>query len=331
MRLAAGLNRSVGSVCLVSDGRKSDQRVWNKTPLCTLLRHLKYYFFELGAHTMIDTVVIQPGTDTGEPSIAGVSWPAVTAGAVVSCALTLVLLTFGLGLGLSVVSPWSGAGVSATIFKIGTGLYLVVIAMLSSSIGGYLAGRLRTRWIGVQSDEVYFRDTAHGFIAWAFASVLGAVLLASPASSLIGGAASGASSATAAAASRSGPMDGYVDMLFRSDAPAAQNGGNGQESRGEMVRLFTGSFRNGGELKPADREYVAKVVAARTGLSQADAEKRVNDVVTQAKGDLAATRKATAQLAFWLTASLLIGAFCASLAATEGGGLRDGTWRRKAR
>ena len=116
---------------------------------------------------MIDAVVIQPGADTGEPSVSGVSWPAVAAGAIVSCALTLVLLVFGLGLGLSVVSPWSGAGVSATTFKIGTGLYLVVIAMLSSSIGGYIAGRLRTRWTGVHSDEVYFRDTAHGFIAWA--------------------------------------------------------------------------------------------------------------------------------------------------------------------
>src|SRR5258708_22500948 len=140
---------------------------------------------------MIDTVVIQRGADTGEPSSAGVSWPAVTAGAVVSCALTLVLLAFGIGLGLSVVSPWAGAGVSATTFKIGTGLYLIVIAMLASSIGGYIAGRLRTRWIGVHSDEVYFRDTAHGFVAWALASVLGAVLLASPAGSLISGGASG--------------------------------------------------------------------------------------------------------------------------------------------
>jgi hypothetical protein len=280
---------------------------------------------------MIDTVVIQPGADTGEPSIAGVSWPAVTAGAVVSCALTLVLLAFGIGLGLSVVSPWAGAGVSATTFKIGTGLYLIVIAMLASSIGGYIAGRLRTRWVGVHSDEVYFRDTAHGFIAWALASVLGAVLLASPASSLIGGAASGATQAATSAASQAGPMDGYVDTLMRSDAPASQNAGNAQESRGEMVRLFTRSFRNGSELKPADREYVAKVVAARTGLSQADADKRVNEVVTQVKADLDAARKASAQLAFWLTASLLIGAFCASLAATEGGGLRDGTWGRKAR
>ena len=120
---------------------------------------------------MIDTVVIQPGADTGEPSVAGVSWAAVTAGAIVSCALTLVVLAFGIGLGLSVVSPWGGSGVSATTFKIGTGLYLVVIAMLSSSIGGYIAGRLRSRWIGVHSDEVYFRDTAHGFVAWAFATV----------------------------------------------------------------------------------------------------------------------------------------------------------------
>ena len=96
-----------------------------------------------------------------------------------------------------------------------------------------------------------------------------------------------------------------------------------------MVRLFTGSFRNGSELKPADREYVSKVVAARTGLSQPEADKRVNDVVTQVKSDTDAARKATMQLAFWLVASLLIGAFCASLAATEGGGLRDGTWGRK--
>src|ERR1700709_2534105 len=165
----------------------------------------------LGERGMIYTVIVHPGADTGEPSVSGVSWPAVAAGAVVSCALTLVLLAFGIGLGLSVISPWSGAGVSATTFKIGTGLYLIVIAMLSSSIGGYIAGRLRTRWVGVHSDEVYFRDTAHGFVAWAFASVLGAVLLASPASSLIGGAASGAARATASAASQTGPMDGYVD------------------------------------------------------------------------------------------------------------------------
>ena len=277
---------------------------------------------------MNDTVIVKPGAIDVAESIAGVSWAAVVAGAVVCCALTLVLLAFGIGLGLSVVSPWSGAGVTATTFKIGTGLYLIVIAMLSSSIGGYIAGRLRSRWVGVHADEVYFRDTAHGFVAWALASVIGAVLLATPASSLVG---AGMGQGASAVASRSGPMDSYVDTLLRSDQPSAQSQGAAGDSRSEMVRLFTSSFRNGGELKPNDRSYVSKVVAARTGLSQADADKRVTDVVTQIKADTDATRKATAQLAFWLTASLLLGAFCASLAATEGGGLRDGTWGSRAR
>lgn len=255
-----------------------------------------------------------------------VSWPSVVAGAVVSCALTLVVLAFGVGLGLSVVSPWSGSGFSASAFKIGTGLYMIVVAMLSSSIGGYIAGRLRSGWNGVHTDEVYFRDTAHGFVAWALATVLGAVLLASPAASLIGRAAGGATQGAVSSARASSPMDGYVDALLRTDAAATTNTANAQQSHGELRRLFTSDFRNGNELKPADREYVAKLVAARTGLSQADAEKRVNDVVTQAKADIDAAHKATAQLAFWLTASLLVGAFCASLAATEGGGRRDGTW-----
>ena len=277
---------------------------------------------------MIDTVVVAPGSSGS--TVAGVSWPSIFAGAIAACAMTLVLLAFGTGLGLSMVSPWAGSGISATTFKITTGLYLIVIAMISSSIGGYLAGRLRSSWDGVHADEVYFRDTAHGFIAWALASVIGAAVLATPATSLIGGAASGATQAAATSAGQSGgPMDGYVDSLLRGE-PAAQTANQGQtDSRGEVTRLFTSSLRSGGELKAPDREYTAKVVAARTGLSQAEADKRVNDVVTQIKADADAARKATVALAFWITASLLLGAFCASLAATEGGGLRDGTWKRR--
>jgi hypothetical protein len=278
----------------------------------------------MGINVMIDAVAVQPAPDADEPSVSGVSWGAVAAGAIISCALTLVLLAFAVGLGLTVVSPWSGAGVSATTFKIGTGLYLIVIAMLSSSIGGYVAGRLRSRWVGVHTDEVYFRDTAHGFVSWAFATVLGAVLLATPATSLIGSGVSAAGQGAAASASRSGPMDGYVDTLLRPESTSAQ--ANAGDSREEMSRLFTSSFRSGSEMKANDRDYVVKVVAARTGLNQADADKRVNEVITQIKTDADAARKATAQLAFWLTAALLVGAFCASLAATEGGGLRDGTW-----
>lgn len=275
---------------------------------------------------MIDTVVVAPRAGAGS-SLAGVSWPAIFAGAVTACAMTLVLLAFGTGLGLSMVSPWAGAGISATTFKITTGIYLIVIAMISSSIGGYMAGRLRSAWDGVHEDEVYFRDTAHGFVAWALASLIGAAVLATPATSLIGGTAAGVSQGAVNSAAQSGPMDGYMDTLLRSD-PAQSNNANPSDTRTEMVRLFTRGVRNGGELAGPDREYTAKVVAAKTGLSQQDAEKRVNEVITQIKADADAARKATAATAFWITASLLLGAFCASLAATEGGGLRDGTWKR---
>jgi hypothetical protein len=278
---------------------------------------------------MIQATLTEPRAAVSEPSVSGVSWAAVAAGAAASLALTLVLLSLGAGLGLAVVSPWGNSSVSPTTFKIGTGLYFIVMAMISSAIGGYLAGRLRTKWTGVHSDEVYFRDTAHGFLAWAFASVLGAILLASPATNLVGGAATGVTQAAANATQSSGPMDGYVDTLLRTDNPSAQNPANSPaESRGELTRLFTKSFHDTSDLSASDRTYVAKVVAARTGLSQADAEKRVNDVTTQVKADLDKARKNAMQLAIWLTVSLFIGALSASLAATEGGGLRDGTWGR---
>ena len=280
---------------------------------------------------MIQATLTEPAKGViVEPSVSGVSWAAVLAGAIASCALTLVLLSLGTGLGLAAVSPWGNSGVSTTTFKIGTGLYFIVMAMISSAIGGYLAGRLRTKWSGVHTDEVYFRDTAHGFLAWALASVLGAILLASPATSLIGGTASGVSQALTNSSQSSGPMDGYVDTLLRSDAPAAQNSTSPADSRGELARLLTTSFHNGSDLNPADRSYVAKVVSARTGLSQADADKRVAEVTAQIKSDLDKARKNAMQLAIWLTLSLFIGAFSASLAATEGGGLRDGTWGKQA-
>lgn len=267
-------------------------------------------------------------TEIAEPSMSGISWPAVLAGAAASCALTLVLLSFGAGMGFAVVSPWTGSGVSSTTFEIGTGLYFIVMAMISSAVGGYLAGRLRTKWTGIQTAEVQFRDTAHGFLAWAVASVFGAIVLASPASSLMGGAASGATSAATNSA-QSSPVDGYVDTLLRPDSSSAQAQQNSSDSHGEMVRLFTTSFRQDGDLKPADRTYVAKVVSARTGLSQADAEKRVTEVSNQVKADLDRARKTAMQLAIWLTLSLFIGAFSAAAAAMEGGGLRDGTWGKR--
>jgi hypothetical protein len=260
-----------------------------------------------------------------EAQASGVSWGAIAAGGVATAALSMLLLALGAGLGFSSVSPWSNAGVSSHTFNIGAGLYLIVMAMVASTIGGYLAGRLRTKWVGVHTHEAFFRDTAHGFLAWAFAAVLSAAFLASAASNL----AAGASAAGGAAANQSlvggVPMSNFVDTLFRAD-PAANRAAVDAATRAEILRILTVGLRDGGELAAPDRAYVAQVVAARTGLSQADAEKRVTDVVAQAKTALDDARSAAAHLSLWLTASLLIGAFCASLAATEGGQLRDGTW-----
>jgi hypothetical protein len=262
---------------------------------------------------------------------APISWAAIAGGAVAAAALTLVLVAFGAGLGLSSISPWSDSCVSASTFRIGTGIYLVIVGVMSSAIGGYLAGRLRTKWVGVHSNEVFFRDTAHGFLAWAFAILISATALASTTAYLANGAIAGSAGASQTL-SRISPSEFYVDKLLRpaSAQPAASesalSNAAASGARAEVSRLWTADFRNSAELSAADRAYVAQVVAARTGLSQADAEKRVEAVVAEAKLAADTTRRKAAHLSFWLTAALLFGAFAASLAAAEGGALRDGTW-----
>ena len=208
----------------------------------------------------------------------------------------------------------------------GTGIYLVCAAIMASSVGGYLAGRLRTKWAGVHSHEVYFRDTAHGFLAWAFATLLSASLLGAAATHLVGGASQVLGQNTAQ--TRSAPADLFVDKVLR-PAPGltpAAVANSDQATRGELSRLFIASVRDGRDVSATDRIYVVQVVAARTGLSQAAAEQRVSEAMIEAKAVTDAARKAAAHLALWLTAALLAGAFAASLAATEGGQLRDGTW-----
>jgi hypothetical protein len=275
---------------------------------------------------------------------SAVSWGATAAGAVGAAALALLLIAFGAGLGLSAVSPWSDSGVSASTFKTGTGIYLVIVAVMSSAVGGYLAARLRTKWVGVHTHEVFFRDTAHGFIAWALATLLSASAFSSATGYLANGAAAGVGGVASQATRSVNPADIYVDKLFRPDTaaqpastsasspaagnpnPLAPSGANPTQSRAEVLRLWTASFHDNQDLSAADNTYVAQVVAARTGMSQADAERRVNDVITEAKTAADTARKGAAKFSFWLTAAMLFGAFAASLAAVEGGALRDGTW-----
>ena len=264
-------------------------------------------------------------TDVTQTEQSTVSWGAVIAGGIAAAAMSLLLLALGIGLGLSSVSPWSGQGVSATTFSVGAGVYLVAVAMLSSTVGGYLAGRLRAVWAGVHNDEIYFRDTAHGLLSWALATVLSVTLLGAAATHILSGAASGIAPAAATASATSGPADIYVDALLRRDTTTPVPG-DGAATRGELDRLFAPVLRKGGDLSAADRTYAARVVSARTGLPQAEAEKRVNDTIVQAKKTADDTRKATAKLMLWLAASMLAGALASILAALEGGLLRDSKW-----
>jgi hypothetical protein len=275
----------------------------------------------------METVVRTENPVLGD-GMSGASWASIAAGAVVTAALTLALLALGTGLGLSSVSPWAESGLSATTFKTATGIYLVLVAVMSSAVGGYLAARLRTRWVGLNTNEVFFRDTAHGFIAWAFATLISAAVLGAATSQILGGAATGAGAAAGQAGQRGNPSRVYVDRLFRTDAPtpAASAPRAADMARAEVTRLWTSRFGENADLAAADRTYVARLVAAQTGMSQADAEKRVNDVIAEAKAAADRARQGAAKMAFWMTAYLLFGAFAASLAAVEGGQLRDGTW-----
>jgi hypothetical protein len=303
-------------------------------------------------------------TDTGyiDDTHSAVSWKAILAGATASVALTLVLVAFGIGVGFSVVSPWSDQGVSATTFTISAGIYLIVVAMLASTVGGYLAGRLRSQWETVHEHERYFRDSAHGFLVWAFATVVSAAVLGGAFTHVLAGASAGLAPAATAAA-QGAPTDAYVDRLLRVDpmpgTPAEQAGqatspttqdqqtatplqggqiappppsprsaaASGQAAnRGEVARILTPSLTKGGNVSDADLAYLVRVVSARTGLPQAEAEQRVNQVINQAKATADAARKSAAKFSLWLVASMLAGALAASLAAIEGGYLRNRKW-----
>jgi hypothetical protein len=253
---------------------------------------------------------------------AGVSWPAVMGGAFVTAAISLILLSLGTGLGLSSISPWTNTGASASTIGTAAVVWVIMMQLIASAMGGYLAGRLRTKWVSIHSDEVYFRDTAHGFLAWAVAVVITAAFLASAAASMAGGAMQAGAPATATgAAAMANDADAYfVDMLLRSDHPSTA--GNDSLVRAEFGRIFAHAVLHN-DLPAADQAYLAQLVSARTGLNPADADKRVSDVVAQARQAADTARKAAAHLSLWIFVALLVGAFSASLSATFGGSQRD--------
>ena len=286
-------------------------------------------------------------------ALSAVSWAAIFAGATAAAALALILLLLGTGLGLSAVSPWTNNGinngVSATSFGLTAILWLTFTQVVAYGMGGYLAGRLRTRWLSVHSDEVYFRDTAHGFLTWAVASLASAALLTSVIGSIVGAGLKSAPVILGENSTMLNPtsdaMNYFVGGLFRkstdtqsvaavnevinspSDAFTAANRNN------EVATIFANSIGRG-DLPQADVAYVGQLISERTGLSQIDAQKRVIETYSALQTNLRKAelttkeavdkaRKASAYATLWLFISLLMGAFVASWAATWGGRNRD--------
>jgi hypothetical protein len=263
-----------------------------------------------------------------------VCWGAIVAGAAVACATTLLLLALAVGGGLTAISPWDGEGVSATTISVAAGIGLIAMAVIVAGLGGYITGRMRYAWEDVHEHERFFRDTAHGFVTWAVATLITATVLVGATTHIVAGASAGsipAAGAGAAQAASSKPGDRYVDTLLRADPGAAQAGSGTTQSdpnagRDELSRLIAPAMRKGGDVNAADRAYAAKLVSARTGLPQADAEQRVNQTITQAKQAADQARRAAAKASMWLAASLLAGALAGMLGAVEGGKLRNARW-----
>jgi hypothetical protein len=279
------------------------------------------------------------------PARSAASWPSIIAGAFVAAAATVILVALGSGIGFASISPWPDRGASVTTFAVTTAIWLIVAQWVSAALGGYIAGRLRTRWIGTHPHEVFFRDTAHGLITWAVATILvvavgvgsfrsaagaaGHVAATGATAALSAGAGSGgAMSANTASSNANSLISPYeIDKLFRT----SNFGGAAllADARTETAHIAANAFANG-SISAADRAYLAEQVSARTGASQTDAQARVDNFVasiTEAQAKLKAeadsARKAAAEASIYLALSMLIGAFIASVSAALGGRIRD--------
>lgn len=281
-----------------------------------------------------------------ESSRSAVSWGAVIAGAFIASAVSSMLVIGGSGLGFLSMSPWQDEGASGKTLAMGTLVWLFLTHIIAYGIAGYVAGRLRTKWTDAARDEVYFRDTAHGFLVWALSTVVALFMLGSTMASMISGTAkagasmvgAGAGAVTAAAgqaAQGSGDalsLDYFTDTLMRPNEPAAAMGPQAN-AREQASRILARSLANGDMSQP-DQDYLVKLVARETGVDEVTAQRRLTEVREQAKqtarqaeqtareaADTA--RKAAAGLALWAFAAMLVGAFVASFSATIGGRARD--------
>lgn len=262
-----------------------------------------------------------PQGAAGEGSGPAVAWGPIIAGAFAAAAISLILVAVGTGIGLASTSPWPNAGVSAKTFSIATAIWLIIIHWFASGFGGYLTGRMRRKWVGLHTHEVFFRDTAHGFLTWAVATVVATAVFASLSAAVVSGGMRAAENATESQANSSTVTAYFVDLLFRPSGPAGAKSLDA-ETRAETTRILATGLETG-NIAAADRSYLAQLVASRTGLSQSEAQKRVDDVINQAREAADQARKASAALSLFTALAMVIGAFIAAAAGALGGSHRD--------
>jgi hypothetical protein len=247
------------------------------------------------------------------------AWTPVVAGALIATALSTVLIAFGTAIGLGVASAaptWRDA--SAALWLL-SGLYLILVALISFGLGGYVAGRIRTSLPAADTGDIEHRDGLHGLAAWAIAVVMTVLLTALVASATV---ARAPSAQAVPAANSAEPMLSYeLDRLFR-PARRAPNAETAME-RAEAGRILLTSSSHSG-VAAEDRTYVVQLVTGITGLTGPDAERRVDSVIANAKTAIARSRRSAIIAAFSIAASILLGAVVAWFAACEGGRHRDG-------
>jgi hypothetical protein len=280
------------------------------------------------------------GYTAASSHVSYVEWGAVLAGAFLAAAISFVLLTFGTAIGLSATSPWPNAGAPAKVIATLAVLWAMVQQIGAFMAGGYVAGRLRARWHEPSQHEVEFRDGLHGGLVWAVGIVIGAALIMATAGAAAKTGAELAAKATSAVAAPAGePIDAVLDSMLRpatmaqsspgaaasatTPAPSAVGTRTGSgETRAELTRILSSAVASG-SLSDQNRNYLAQVVAQRSGLSQQEAEKRVNEAFTAAREVADKTRKAAMLTGFVTAASLIISFGAAWWAALRGGQHRD--------
>jgi hypothetical protein len=263
----------------------------------------------------------QPARSTFGEDAGGaiyLEWTPSWVGALVAAALSFVLLAFGSALGLAIASPSSSWRDTSAVFTLVSGLWLLLTALASFGLGGYLAGRLRIPLRPHSRDEVEFRDGIHGLLVWAIAILIGAILAVGVSSVIGAGRAPDAKSSTASTTEPLFALE--LDQLFRSDRKQTDPGD--PELRAQAARIISSGLGHRA-MAPEDRAYLVRLVETRTGLAAADADARVTQIVNKSRDAVAKARHSAVILAFMVGASLLLGAAVAWLAAAAGGQHRD--------